>query len=80
MTDDTHGVLVHTVERGGQAEERGLRPGDIIQEVNLQPVRNVAEFNDLLGGLPAGDSVALFVRRGDGSLFLGLRLPEGDDD
>ncbi len=80
LPEDIEGVLVHTVDRGSQAEERGLRPGDVIQEVNLQPVRNVAEFQDILAGLPGGDSVLLFVRRGDGTLFIGLRMLGGDEE
>ena len=45
---NTKGVVVAEVEDGSPAAEAGLMAGDIIKEVDRQPVRNVAEFRSQL--------------------------------
>lgn len=62
------GVVVTDVSPSSPVAETGLRRGDVIQEVNHQPVRNVAEFEKAMknGGK---DSLLLVNRRGN-TLFL----------
>jgi S1-C subfamily serine protease len=45
-----------------------LRQGDVIQEVNHQPVKNVNQFQELIR--KAGDSPLLLVNRKGTTLFL----------
>ncbi len=42
------GVIVTEVERNSVAQKQGLRPGDIITEVNQKPVGSVKQFNEAL--------------------------------
>ena len=42
---DDQGVLVTKVDPSSNAANAGIRPGDLIQEVNRQQVRTVADFN-----------------------------------
>jgi Do/DeqQ family serine protease len=59
----TQGVVIQSVEPGGPAAEVGLRAGDVIQEVNRQPVRSPQEMRAALqksGGKP----VVLLINRG----------------
>ncbi len=44
----TQGVVVQSVEPDGPAAQVGLQPGDVIQEVNRQPVRNPEEMRSAL--------------------------------
>ncbi|MEO8467478.1 MAG: Do family serine endopeptidase [Gammaproteobacteria bacterium] len=44
----TPGLLVHRVDPGSPAADRGLRPGDIITKVNRVRVRNMADAKPLL--------------------------------
>jgi serine protease Do len=37
-------VVVTSVDPSSEAAQAGLRRGDVIQEVNRQPVKNTAEF------------------------------------
>jgi len=69
------GVLVTAVDPNGPAASRGLRQGDIIQEVNLQPVANVQEFERKIAAVKAGDSVLLLVKRDNSTLFIGVTIP-----
>ena len=41
--DPNYGIAVTEVE-GGASADAGLRPGDVINEINLAPVRNVTDF------------------------------------
>jgi serine protease Do len=42
------GVLISTVERNSIAAGRGLRPGDVITELDQKPVTSVKQFNETL--------------------------------
>ncbi len=46
--DKAEGVIVTEVERGSEAERKGIRPGDIITMVNHQPVSTSAQFRDAM--------------------------------
>lgn len=66
------GVAVLGVTPGGLAEAAGIQAGDIIKEVNRQPVRNLADYNRLISGTPAGHPVLLLLKRGSASFFVTL--------
>jgi S1-C subfamily serine protease len=42
------GVFIQALDRGGVAARVGFRPGDIIDEINSQPVRDAAQLDRLL--------------------------------
>ena len=66
------GLLVARVDPAGSAANAGIREGDLIQEVNRRPVRNVTEFNAAIvqsGSRPA----LLLIKRRNQSTFLTLR-------
>ena len=55
-----YGITVTEVE-GGTGAEAGLRSGDIINEINLAPIRNVADF-DRIEKVMAGTKRPLLLR------------------
>ncbi len=66
------GLLVTRVDPNGSAATAGIRQGDLIQEVNRRPVRNVADFTAAIqqsGSRPA----LLLVKRRSAVTFLTLR-------
>ena len=65
------GVLVEDVS--GAAARAGLRPGDVILAVNNREVASADELSNLLNDTQRR-SVALLVKRGEGSLYIPLRL------
>ena len=64
----TNGVVVG-VEPGSPAAEAGLERGDLIQEVNGEPVASVAQFEKSVRGKPA-EPVTLLVNRGGSTLYV----------
>jgi serine protease Do len=62
------GVVVTDIDPSSPLASAGLRQGDVIQEVNHQPVKNVNQFQELIR--KAGDSPLLLVNRKGTTLFL----------
>jgi len=66
------GVLVTEVEQGGSADEAGVQAGDLIVEVNRNPVRNLSDYNHALGAAKRGYPLLLLLRRGGQSRYASL--------
>ena len=69
-TTASGGVDVTEVEPGSAAAQRGLRAGDVIIEVNRQPVQTLQQLQEIAD---AYRILFLLVRRGDRSLMLQIR-------
>ena len=65
------GVQVDGVD--GLAAAAGIRPGDVITQLNSIEVQNARQFNDAVGKLDPKKDVALLVRRGEASRFIVIR-------
>jgi S1-C subfamily serine protease len=50
------GVVVIDVESGSPADEAGIIPGDLILEINKQPIKNSADYSKVISGLK-GDAL-----------------------
>lgn len=63
--DKTEGVIVTEVEPNSPAEAKGIRPGDIITEVNQKSVSSPKQFRDLVKAVDPKKSIMLnFTSRG----------------
>ena len=74
------GVIVQDVKQGGFGDDIGVARGDVILEINRQPVNNEADFNRVQATLKSGQDVVLLVRqrgggRQGGTIFLAGTLP-----
>jgi serine protease Do len=74
------GVIVQDVKPGSFAEDVNLGRGDIVLEVNKQPVNSEEEFARIESSLKSGQDVVFLVRsrgssRQDGTIFLAGTLP-----
>src|SRR5512139_1421271 len=67
-----HGLLVE--EATGDAARAGIRTGDVILAVNNNKVATVEAYRKAIAAVPAGKSAAILVRRGDGSLYIPLKI------
>jgi serine protease Do len=75
--DADEGVLVGRVA-GGPAARAGLQRGDVVLRVGREPVGSVADFNEAVAEVEAGDTVMLLIRRGEATSFVALAVREGD--
>ena len=69
IKDSVKGVIVTSVEAGSSAAERGLRPGDVIEEVNHQAVEKPADLAKAIEAVKkdsAKKPALLLVANGEG--------------
>src|SRR5215467_8391954 len=74
------GVIVQDVKPGSFADDVGLTRGDIVLEINKQPVNSADDFDHIQSSLKSGQDVVFLVRqrgagRNDGTIFLAGTLP-----
>jgi serine protease Do len=67
------GLVISAVKPGSAADEAGLRSGDVLVEINRQPVNNLADYNREIADNDKAKPVLFLVRRGQSSLFLALK-------
>ncbi|HID09989.1 MAG TPA: Do family serine endopeptidase [Candidatus Latescibacteria bacterium] len=70
------GVVVTSVEPGSPADEKGIRRGDLIQEVGGKKVRSVREYEAALKNIKPGQAVLFLIRRGEHTFYVALRVPQ----
>ena len=68
-----NGVVVTDIEEGSLAESSGLQPGDVILELNRQPIPNFATFQRLADPLKPSDLALLLVNRQGTVLYIPVR-------
>jgi serine protease Do len=71
--DETSGVIVSHVESDSKGAEADIRVGDIIKEINRQPIGNITDYQNILSKVATGDSLNLFIRRKNAG-FLVVKL------
>ena len=74
------GVIVQDVKPGSFADDTGLSRGDIILQINKQPVNSEDDFNRIEAQLKSGQDVVFLVRprgtgREGGTIFMAGTLP-----
>ena len=78
---EAEGVLIMQVEPGSVADDAGLRPGDVLVELNKATVSSPARLAKLAGELQPGTDVLFLVKRGQPAtgetvtLYLAATLP-----
>jgi serine protease Do len=75
LDDQVTGVVVLGVSPGTPAARGGLQGGDLILEVAGRPIGSIAALREAVAGKASGESVAVLVRRGALTTFVGLELP-----
>src|SRR6266446_94219 len=73
----TRGALIAGVLRGGPADKAGIKPGDVLLEVQGKPVADPAAMLNLIAALPPGSPATMKVKRQgqdvDASVIVGRR-------
>jgi serine protease Do len=73
---DESGLVVVQVENNSPAEEAGLRRGDIIVEIDQEPMKDLDEYSEKVRQYKKGDTVLFLVERREATLYLTLKVWE----
>ena len=73
---ETSGLVVFQVEDNSPAAEAGIRPGDIILEVDQDPVKDIAQFNNKVETFKPGDTILFLIKRRGATLYLTVKWEE----
>ncbi|HUO06205.1 MAG TPA: Do family serine endopeptidase [Candidatus Binataceae bacterium] len=68
--DEKSGVVISSVAPGSRGDDAGLRPLDVVLEVNKQAVRDVTSFQSKVKNGEKGKKVLLWIARGQNRLFV----------
>ncbi|MGA8153454.1 MAG: Do family serine endopeptidase [Terriglobales bacterium] len=75
--ENIHGAVIEQVKPGSSADDAGLRPGDVVLQVNRKDVQSASDVKDALAGVPKGQDALLLIWSNGGSSFRVLHAPEG---
>ena len=70
---DKTGALVTNIASGSLADEAGLQAGDIIKELNHQPVNSARDFYDALNKTEHETSLLLLIKRSGQTFYVSIR-------
>lgn len=71
--DNSKGVVVSQVAPDSPAAEAGIRRGDIVREINRQPVTDMESYTEATSRLTANAPALLLLERRGSSLYVALK-------
>lgn len=72
------GALITMVNPGSPAEKAGIKPGDIIQKINGEAVRNGSQVRNMVGLLRVGSKISVELLRQNKPIKLSLTTQDPD--
>jgi len=76
LSSNQTGVVVTNVAPNGIAAQFGMQAGDVITEVDHQPVKSMKDFSSIMQKIKPGETVLFYLERGQGSFFVAFPMPE----
>ena len=73
---ETTGILIVQIDSNSPAAEAGLKPGDIILEIDQTPAKTLADFLERTKRYKKGDTILFLIKRGNSTLYLTLNIDE----
>jgi serine protease DegQ len=74
LPKDAKGVLISGLLKNGPAEMGGVKPGDLLKEVNDKPIADVRGLLNAVANLTPGDAAKLLVDRKGQSIVLSVQI------
>lgn len=71
----TTGVVISDISESSPAAEAGLRPGDLITEVNRTAVKSLSDYEQALKNVKKDENLLLLVKRGSAAFYAVLTPP-----
>jgi len=66
-------VLITGIDPSGTAAAAGLRPGDLILEMNGREIAALKDYRAALAQVKSGQVLRLLIRRGESLLYAAVR-------
>ena len=73
MNPGEKGVVIAEVHPGSPASNAGLRPGDIILEVNRKKIGNIKDYYNVLREAKNEKGLLLLIKRGNANIYSVLK-------
>ena len=74
--ESSNGVLIQEVKPGSLASDAGLTAGMVIQEINRQPIKSIAEFNQLMEDSSLERGILLLIVSEGNARYVNLKQQE----
>jgi serine protease Do len=71
--ENEKGVVVVKIDSGSKLFEAGIRPGDIILQINQNNIESLKEYKKIASKIKAKDRLLLLLRRKGQDLFVTIR-------
>ena len=68
------GVEIVSMDKDSPLAKGGVKPGDVILEIQRHPIRNLSDFGAISGNLRPGERLLLRLQRGDTSVYVAVKL------
>lgn len=73
---DESGLIVVQVEGNSPAAEAGIKQGDIVLEIDQQPVKQLKDYRNNIKGYKKDDTILFLIKRGSSTIYLTLKVWE----
>lgn len=70
----TMGVVAGGIDHAGPAARAGIAAGDVIREVNRQPIRTMGDFQAAVRAIDPKAPVLMLIQRGEFAVYVALAL------
>ncbi len=77
--DADKGVIITEVADGSPAEDAGLRPGDIILEIDKKGITDLKQYAQAVSNAKPGSTILILVKRADTTIYAALRVESGGE-
>ena len=69
VSADQKGVVVVQLDPESKSAQSGVRRGDIIVEINREPINNLKDYRAQIKAIDKGDTIQMLLRRGAGGML-----------
>ena len=74
LESDVNGVVITEIDQASQAASEGIQEGDVIQEINKEPITSVKDFAKIMKNVKNGDNVMFLIRRGQSTMYIAFTM------